>query len=348
MALSFFRHCRLFALATLLMVLHLAYPVGAATPEEKAGARATAHSGVEAFKSGRYEAAVDYFTRAESIVHAPTHLLYIARAEVELGHLVLAKEAYLKLLHEQLEPTAPEPFLEAQESARQELPVLEPRIPSVTVTVTGASRNDVELYRNDVKMPAVLIGIPIPTDPGSHKFWAEAPGLSSARKSVHLKEGQRLTIELHLSSSATRTPERANASHSGSVGTDAAPTPTRKILGYSALSLGALSLAAGTYFALDAAAIRRKSNSIYEDCPELSDGSRDCSDEDRKEVLSLDQDVKAPNIIGIASLGVGAALVTTGVILLVHNGNKKESAARGSARVWPVVGPNGAFVSGRF
>jgi hypothetical protein len=328
-------------------VLHFSTSARAVTPEETAGARAAALSGLEAFRNGRYGEAVDYFTRAESIVHAPTHLLYTARAEVQLGHLVRARETYLKLLNEQLDETAPRAFLEAQAAARQELPLLEPRIPAVTVTVVGASRDDVELYRDHVKMPAVLVGIPIPTDPGTHEFWAEAPGLSSARTRVELKEGERVNMELRLTSSTVpeSTKEPATFSQGAEVESGSNVAPTRKIMGYSALVLGVGGLGAGTYFALDAASIRRKSNSIYNDCPELPDGTRDCSEKDRNEVRTLDRDAKLPNIVGIVSLAAGTALVTTGVVLLAVKGGKSSSV---SSRVWPVVGLGNVGVAGRF
>lgn len=153
-----------------------------------------------------------------------------------------------------------------------------------------------------------------------------------------------------MSTSAARAldQEAAKSSPSTSVGTDAPVARARKLIGYGALSLGVASLAAGSYFALDAASIRRKSNAIYEGCPELSDGSRDCSGDDRREVLSLDRDAKLPTIVGIASLGAGAALVTTGIILLVRKGKKTESSPRDSAHLWPAVGLEGAFLAGRF
>ncbi len=53
-------------------------PASAQTDEERAGARAAGLAGLEAYQAGKYDQAVDYFGRAESLMHAPTHLLYLA------------------------------------------------------------------------------------------------------------------------------------------------------------------------------------------------------------------------------------------------------------------------------
>ncbi|MGC4065119.1 MAG: hypothetical protein QM784_10830 [Polyangiaceae bacterium] len=61
------------------------------------------------------------FNRAEKLVHAPTHLLYIARSNVKLGYLVRAQEAYQQLIREQLGASAPQAFRDAQGAAEREL-----------------------------------------------------------------------------------------------------------------------------------------------------------------------------------------------------------------------------------
>src|SRR5579883_2443273 len=50
--------------------------------------------------------------RAEALVHAPTHLLYIARTEAKLGQLVEASETYARIQHEALAPDAPKAFVD--------------------------------------------------------------------------------------------------------------------------------------------------------------------------------------------------------------------------------------------
>src|ERR1700709_1363758 len=60
----------------------------AQTDDDRAGARVAATEGVKAINEKRWADAADLFTRAESLVHSPVHLLYLARAQEKLGKLV--------------------------------------------------------------------------------------------------------------------------------------------------------------------------------------------------------------------------------------------------------------------
>src|SRR3954463_8383902 len=91
-------------------------PAWAQTKEQKAGARAAADAGGDAFDAGKYAEAADLFERAERLLHAPPHLLYAARAHAKLGHVVEARELYLTLTREHLAANAPRPFREAQQA----------------------------------------------------------------------------------------------------------------------------------------------------------------------------------------------------------------------------------------
>src|SRR5688572_28290531 len=99
-------------LASTLALALLAAPQRAAaqSDEQRAAARSLATDGAAAFNEGRYQDAIDMMTRAESLVHAPPHLLFIARSEENLGRLVKAREAYLKIVKEQIPPGAPGAF----------------------------------------------------------------------------------------------------------------------------------------------------------------------------------------------------------------------------------------------
>ena len=81
-------------------------------------ARDLAKKGAEAFVAGNHAEALDFMTRAEALVHAPPHLLYIARAQAALGKLVAARETYLKVTREELPASAPRAFKDAQSQAK--------------------------------------------------------------------------------------------------------------------------------------------------------------------------------------------------------------------------------------
>src|SRR5258706_13864956 len=110
----------------------------AQSDEQRAGARTLATEGAQAFNEGRFKDAVDLFTKAESLVHAPPHLLFMARAHAKLGQFVKAREAYLKIIKEQLAPNAPQAFRDAQSAADEERKQVEPHIGKLLVKVEGA------------------------------------------------------------------------------------------------------------------------------------------------------------------------------------------------------------------
>jgi tetratricopeptide (TPR) repeat protein len=148
------------------------------TDLERATARDAANSGRAAFESGQYEKAIDQFTRAEQLVHAPPHLLFLARSQAKLGRLVAAHETYLKVTRETLKSNAPKAFSDAQQFAEQELPAVDARLPYVTVTLQGAPADGVVVDMDGTTLPAAMIGIPLPTDPGRHVFKASGSATS--------------------------------------------------------------------------------------------------------------------------------------------------------------------------
>ena len=173
--------------------------------EVKSNARAAANQGLEAFKAGDYETAIDRFERANELIRAPTHTLFLARAHEKRGDLVLARELYLELDREQLASDAPPAFVQAQADARTELEALEIRVPRITVKVTGPGSEQAEVLMDDKPMPSALVGIERPVDPGKHRFRASA-GENKARPiTLTLEEGQRKTITLELKVLATTT-----------------------------------------------------------------------------------------------------------------------------------------------
>src|ERR1700729_1547326 len=82
-----------------LLVPNLALAAGPSAAD-RASARALAAEAPRAFDDKDYATAADRFARADSLVHAPTLLLGLARADVALGRIVAANEAYNQILRE--------------------------------------------------------------------------------------------------------------------------------------------------------------------------------------------------------------------------------------------------------
>lgn len=318
-------------------------PAWAITPEEKAGARAAAQAGAEAFQQGRYEEAIDYFHRAERIIHAPPHLLYIARAELKLGHLVNAREAYIKITREELAEDAPRVFSQAQASAEEELAELEPRMPHVNVKVVGAPESDVSLIRDGVVLPSGLVGIPIPSDPGTHTFEAKAPGMASEARVISLTEGETAKLVLQLSATAAPAEPESPSGEAYEAAPEASPrSPLVRVLGYSSVGLGAAGVITGGVLMVMGLDPYTEANQLFDAC------NPGCSETEQEDINSLDGRAGDLFVAGAIPLAVGGALLVTGVTLLVIDGKARRETASTKATVRPLIGLGTIGISGTF
>jgi len=307
--------------------------------QEVAGARAAATNGLKAFEAGRYADALDLFKRAESLVHAPTHLLYLARSHAKLGQLVEAQEVYNKISREKLADGAPDAFKDAQAKANEELAALQPRIPSLTIKLKGEGAEGVVVTMDDVEVPAALVGVPHPVNPGPHQLVATGNGVKSQPASVTLAEGGNESIELTLEPA----PDAVAPTAEGSAAIDTSAPPSggngMRIGAYVGLGVGVVGLAAGTVFALSA-------KSKFDDAAALCNlPGGECPANRKGDIEKLDDDGKSAKTMATIGFVVGGLGLATGVTLLVLSGQHKSEQA---ARIQPWVGLGSAGVSGRF
>src|SRR5690349_10099649 len=97
--------------AALLSLLGSAGAARAATNDElRAEARVIAEQGDAQFDAGRCDKALPLWRAAESLFHAPTILLRIARCQTLLGQVVEATRGLEAIVAEPLRPEAPAPF----------------------------------------------------------------------------------------------------------------------------------------------------------------------------------------------------------------------------------------------
>lgn len=151
--------------------------------ERKASARAAYQEGVELQAQKSWKEALARFQFAEGLLDAPTHLLHIAECQVALGKLVEAQESYESLTHHDLPPGSPEPFREALELGKRELAELQPRIPTLRIEVrpAPATLRTLTLSLNGRPLPAEVIGIARPINPGTYEITATAWGIAPAK-----------------------------------------------------------------------------------------------------------------------------------------------------------------------
>ena len=335
----------------------------AQTDEQRAAARALATDGATAFNEGRFKDAVDLFNRAEALVHATPHLLYLARSYDKLGRLVRAREAYLKIVKEPLAPNAPQVFQDTKNSAEQELRAIEPRLATLAIKVEGAEQaKDVAVLVDGAPIPAVLIGVSRPIDPGEHKIEAGATGFRAEPQTLKLAEGEKKSITLALiadpnakalvpgaepAAAAEPAPEAGAPQSSPVVDQGPSQPPSGnsglRIASYVAFGVGVVGLGAGTFFTLQSSSKRRDADAKFEECG----GASGCTNNNplSAEVAQLDDDARSALTLGIVGFAVGGVGLAAGTALFIMSsaGDSKESAS-----ITPFVGLGSAGVRGSF
>ncbi|MET0793704.1 MAG: hypothetical protein ABW061_19445 [Polyangiaceae bacterium] len=341
-------------------LLLIAAGAHAQTDLERATARDAANSGRTAFDAGQYEKAIDSFSRAESLVHAPPHLLFLARSQAKLGKLVAAHETYLKITRETLKPNAPKAFSDAQAAAEQELPAVDARLPYVTVTLQGAPADGVTVHMDSTALPPAMIGIPLPADPGQHVF--EASGAATGDPvTVTFAEAAKQSVVLKVHSTglpaagasapvaAPAGPTNADASNGSPLTADTSQIKGSglRIASYVSFGVGAVGLGVGTLFLLKSKSSDDDAGKLFDQCVAIS-RSGDCGPI-RQQYESKTSDVESQKNVGIASLIVGGVGVAAGVTFLILDLSSSGQSAKSDApRVLPVVGWNTLGLAGTF
>lgn len=170
----------------------------AQTAADKGTARKLALEGIDLFKAGKFADALDKLQRAQDLYDAPVHLVYIARCQAKLGLFVEAAESYRRLVRIELPGGAPQAFKDAVEDAKKELPSVEPKIAQLKIEVEPKSVKGIKVVVDDAAVSAAALGVDRPTNPGSRKVTASAPGYKEATVTVDLKPGESKSVALTL------------------------------------------------------------------------------------------------------------------------------------------------------
>ncbi len=349
---------RILGVLALLGTSLIAVPSFAQTAEEKAGARAAANAGADAFDAGDFEKSLDMFQRAESIIHSPIHEIYIGRSLVQLSRLVEAREVFLKVQRDNSTADGNE---RALDDATSELAKLEPRVPRVALSLVGGNSDGVRITVDGKEFRAVLLGIEQPFDPGEHTIEVTGQG-RKLTTTARVEEGAHDSIALDLSKGEPyvdpdATPAvaeenvPATTGNQESVGTDDVKGKDGMRIGsYVALGLGAGGLALGTVFAFQAKSNAGKSNDIC-DAADAREGTTNCAGrttDEQTQVEKYDDKFKSARTVSIIGFAAGGALVATGVTLLILSNSKGEKEKVASVKVRPILAHNYWGISGTF
>jgi hypothetical protein len=326
--------------------------------QHKAAARALATEGFEAIRAEHWADAAARFSRAESLLHAPAHLLYLARAYSHLGKLVAAHETYEKLTRETLPDGAPPAARHAQEDGAKELDALEAHMPKLIVSVTPTPPG-LAVEMDGAEMSSAMLGVAIPVDPGPHTLVAKADGFSRAERSVDAADGVRTTVSLSLdplpgpaATAGRPAPAIAPASANPPASSSAAPPPLveKDAAASSGGGLGALRVGgivslvaaagaggASAFFALQSADNRTQAD-------HLCAVNTMCPNSEKGPVNSFDSNATLYGELAVASVITAGALAAFGVTALVLP--QHATSSEPTASVW--VGPASVGLRGTF
>ena len=155
--------------------------------EDRATARALAGEGYQALQTKDYAAAVDRFSRADALVHAPTLMIDWARSLVGIGKFVEAQERYEQIIREGVGAKSPKSWQKALSDAEVELSALKPRLAWITISVSGT--NEARVTIDGTPVPPAAIGVRRAINPGSRTVRAVAKGYLAKKETLTLAEG---------------------------------------------------------------------------------------------------------------------------------------------------------------
>ena len=312
--------------ALLALTLGLGLCAPAARAEEpdagtRMAARELAVAGAEAFDKQDFATALDRFQRAESLYKVPSITVMVARCLSRLGRVVEAVDKYEETSRMPLDAASPEAFQRAVAEAEAEAEPARARVARIELRLPADAPPKTVVTLNDKPVPAALIGVPTPVDPGVLHLAVRAPGREPYSADVALAEGGRQTVEISL------TPLHAPVTPR-----EAAPVPRAghgpSTLAVALLTGGGLALAAGTVTGISA--LKHKSH-LDKAC------SPGCPPN-----MSSDLDSFRMNrTLSYLGFGLGLAAAGAGTYVWLHDGSSGR-------QVGAMLLPGGAAVAGSF
>jgi hypothetical protein len=304
----------------------------------KGTARDLAVEGYALLDKQDFAGAADRFKRADTLFHAPTISLGLARAYVGLGKLLAAREAYSRTAHETLADNAPPQFATAVAEAQRELNALAPRVPGVVIQVKGPTEPKVTI--DGAEVPAAALGVKWPVDPGQHAVKASAAGFAPREATFSVAEGKVESVTMELKPSGAGPVVQPPAGQP-SLGAQSPPGDqpssssgsTRRTLGFVGLAAGGAGLALG---AIMGGLVIAKHGDL---APQCQGGHCKPSLQPQLDTYSMYGAVSTAGFIA------GGVLAATGIVLVVTA--PKAPPAVG-VTVVPVLGPTWAGLEGRF
>lgn len=178
-------------------LLGWAAPAGASEPEQHF------ERGMAELQAGRYEAACPALRKSYRLERRPRTLFHLAECEERAGRIATAAlhyDEYLDAL-ERLSPPEQRDEAERQKAALSRRDKIDADIPRVTFRLPDTAPKGTKVTRSSKASPdpvPVVLGVPVPVDPGEHWVRTEAPGAPPRDRRFFVNRRERLTIDLSV------------------------------------------------------------------------------------------------------------------------------------------------------
>jgi hypothetical protein len=340
------------AAASLLVATQARAQVSAADRET---ARSMMQEGRDLRDKGDLKGALQRFKTADDIMHVPTTSLEVARTQVSLGMLIEALDTIAAIRKTPASPDDPAPFKDARVKADELDAQVEGKVPSLTISVTGATEGETPAISIDgASVPAAASGVPRKIDPGHHVVTARAMN-GRAKEEVDVAEGEKKDVQLVLVA--------GEASEGENPQTEQGPESPRNVvhtpgpLTYGGIVVGGVGLLAG---AITGVMTLSKASSVKSEC---TGPNKTCTTSSGISDLNSGNSLATVSTVGFAVAGAGAVVAIVSLIVghrppesapatapeAAPPGGESAPAAAGSRlHVTPWVGVGSAGLSGTF
>jgi len=186
----------LMGMAVLLVTPSVSYAEPSSADKETA--RNLMKEGDSKFSARDYAGALKAYRAAHAIMQVPSTGLPLAKAQIEEGQLVEARDTLLQVVRHPKSATEPKAFAKAREEAEELSQKLLPRIPSLVIVVMGAPSDAVTVTVDGAAIPSAALSAPRKVNPGSHTLTASASGFQTASTTIKVAEGATEKAKLNL------------------------------------------------------------------------------------------------------------------------------------------------------
>jgi hypothetical protein len=336
--------------------LTVATPARAQTAADRETARQLMEQGHELYDKKDYREALKRFKAANDVMHVPSTALWTAKAQMQLGLLVEARDTIAALRRMPEKPNEPKPFKDARNEAVDLDNALATRVAGLTIVLKGAPVGDnATVTIDEVAVPATAVGLPRAVDAGHHVVAVKSP-TAQGQAEVDVNEGEQKQLEVNLEAVAAAPTPPPATDQTPPAQPEEAQSPVRShsptMLTWIGIGLaGAGAIVGGVTGVMS----MQKTSTLNGDCANKTCGPSDYSTIDSANTLALVSDIG----FGVAGAGAVLAVVT---LLVGHDEAPAVSAPAEDApspatapsdqqsrvRVVPWLGLGTAGVTGTF